>query len=115
MTSGDLAPLIARYRDAARRHGVAKTSRAANRAAVELAGIHRELRAHGSAALEQIMPLLQDQDASVRGWAAAHALQFAPQQAAAVLEELAAGPFGPIRASASMTLREWRAGRLQFP
>jgi hypothetical protein len=58
---------------------------------VELAGIYRELREHGSAALEQMLPLLQDQDASVRGWAAAHALQFAPQQATAVLEELAAG------------------------
>jgi hypothetical protein len=115
MTSADLAPLIERYRNAARRHRLAKTARAANKAAVELAGIYRELREHGSAALEQILPLLQDHDASVRGWAAAHALQFAPQQATAVLEELAAGPFGPLRASASMTLREWRAGRLQFP
>ena len=107
--------LVARYREAAIRHRLANTSREANKAAAEIAGIYRELRQRGSTALERLLPLLQDQDASVRGWAAAHALQFAPQQAIAVLEELAAGPFGPLRASASMTLREWRAGRLQFP
>ena len=115
MRSGDLDSLVARYKDAAKRHGLAKTSRAANKAAEEVASIHRELRQRGLAALERLLPLLQDQDVSVRGWAAAHALQFAPQQATAVLEELAAGPASPIRVDALMTLREWRAGRLQFP
>lgn len=115
MTSGTVDSLIARYHDAARRHGRAKTSRAANKAAEELAAIYRELRHLGSDATERLLSLARDEDPSVRCWAAAHALEFAPADAEVVLEELAAGPAGPIRANACMILREWRAGRMHFP
>lgn len=115
MTSVTIDSLVTGYQDAARRHGRAKTARAANKAAEELATVYRELRQRGSDALERLLPLLHDEDASVRCWAAAHALEFAPEQAAVVLEDLASGPTGAIRVSASMTLREWRAGRLRFP
>jgi hypothetical protein len=47
--------------------------------------------------------------------AAAYGLEFAPQAAEPVLEALSRGPFGPTRATASITLDEWRKGRLKFP
>jgi len=114
MTSETLESLIEKYRDAARRHGSGKTVRTVNKAADEIATIHRELRERGSAALARLLPLLKDDDSSVRTWAAAHALTFAPTEAATVLKDLATAP-GLIGISAEMTLREWRAGRLRFP
>lgn len=115
MTASTVESLITHYHDAARRHGRAKSARAANKAAGELAAIYRELRQRGSDATGRLLVLLRDADPSVRCWVAAHALEFAPEQAVTTLEELAGGPLGPIRASASLTLREWRAGRLRFP
>jgi len=105
--------LVAEYQSAAARHGSAKSARAANSAAEKIASIYRDLRQRGERA--QLLPLLTDENPSVRSWAAAHALEFAPKQAVPVLGALANGPLGSLRASASMTLREWRAGRLTFP
>lgn len=110
----NLESLIERYRNAAKRHGSGKTVRTVNKAADEIASIHSELRGRGSAALERLLPLLKDEDSSVRCWAGAHALMFAPKEGVAVLEDLAASP-GLIGFAAKMTLKEWRAGRLRFP
>jgi hypothetical protein len=113
MSAASTESLIAEYRQYAARHGSAKTSRIANAAAEKLAAIYRELRERGER--PSLMPLLGDTDLSVRSWAAAHALEFSPDEGVAVLEALAAAAPGPLRANASMTLREWRAGRLTFP
>lgn len=113
MTSPSTDSMVAEYRDAAVRHGSAKTARAANAAAEKIAALYREFRQQGEQAA--LLPLLTDPRSSVRSWAAAHALEFAPEQAVPVLEALASGPPGAQRANASMTLREWRAGRLKFP
>jgi hypothetical protein len=110
-----LEELIAQYHDAARQHGSAKNSKTANKAARQLAVTYRQIRELGSVACEGLLAFLVDDDSSVRSWAAAHALEFAPEKGEATLEALASGPPGPIRANATMTLREWRAGRLHFP
>ena len=60
------------------------------------------------------MPLLESDNPNVRGWAAAHALEFAPEKAVSVLEASLADP-APHGFNAKMTLIEWRAGRLRFP
>jgi HEAT repeat protein len=113
MSEESTESLLHQYEQAAVRHGNASTARAANIAGQKLASIYRELRERDARAM--LLPLLNSPEASVRCWAAAHALEFDSDEAVAVLESLANGPPGPARANASMTLREWKAGRLTFP
>jgi hypothetical protein len=113
MSTASTESLVSEYRALASQHGSAKTSRAANVAAEKLATIYRELRERGEQSA--LAPLLRDGDPSVRCWSAAHALEFSADEGVAALESLAAGTPGPLRTSAAMTLREWRAGRLRFP
>ncbi|WP_428265655.1 HEAT repeat domain-containing protein [Haliangium sp.] len=113
MNEVDAQSLIEQYKEAAMRHGNAKSARAANAAAEKLATIYRALREQDMRAM--LLPLLESPDPSVQSWAASHALEFEPDAALPVLERLAGGPPGAVRADASMTLEEWRAGRLAFP
>lgn len=108
--------LVSKYAAAAARHGRAThegNSDLANRSYDELANIYRLLREQGER--ERLLALLADADPAVRGWAASHALEFAPQRAVAVLTELASGPPSPERLDAQTTLKEWRKGTLKFP
>lgn len=86
-----------------------------NQAARRLAAIYRELRELGPASLAEFSRLAKHDHEAVRLWVASYGLEFAPAVAEPVLEALSADAPGPIRASASMTLREWRSGRLRFP
>jgi hypothetical protein len=107
--------LVAYYREAARAHARATldgNSLAAYENAAVIAAVHRELRQrHRQSAL---LALLDDPERGVRGWAGAHALEFAPEQAEAALSALAESS-DLIAFDAEMTLQEWRAGRLRFP
>ena len=75
----------------------------------------RELRRRGEAEHTAFRELLNNPNLDVRGWAAAHALELAPDQAEPTLEEIASGPESLEEFSARMVLQEWRGGRLQFP
>lgn len=86
-----------------------------NHAARRLAAIFRDLRDLGPASLAELSRLVEHDHEAVRLWAASYVLEFAPTVAEPVLEALSAGAPGPVRASASMTLREWRSGRLKVP
>ena len=83
-----------------------------NQAADTVAAVYRELRHR--AGREAILPLLLSDNPSVRGWAGAHALEFAPEQGCAILQSLAKER-GRIGFSAQMTLKVWREGKLRFP
>ena len=105
------------YTRAAFGHGSATRNgdhEAANRHHDAITAIYRELRVRGGRAQSALVPLMQHGDECVRSWSAAHALEFAPEQAEPVLTELAAGQ-GFAAFNAKMTLREWRKGRLSFP
>lgn len=56
--------------------------------------------------------LLTDEDPSVATWAALFLLPLDEQSASAVLERIAASGVPLIAFNAQMTLREWKAGRL---
>lgn len=115
-TSG-ISQLINSYREAAVRHGDAIARgdhQSANRAANRIAAIYSELRRRGLEAQRQLIPLLDAPEPRVRGWAAAHSLEFAPSEGEAVLIRLVSQS-GLLGLSAEMTLKEWRAGRLRFP
>jgi hypothetical protein len=67
---------VSAYADAASAHGRATAAGESNCANDRLAAIYRELRHEGQR--ERLLPLLEHADAAVRVWAAAHALEFAP-------------------------------------
>ena len=48
----------------------------------------------------------------VRAWAAFNLIPLNPKLASKVLSQLAKGPPGEVRLDAEMTLKEWKAGRL---
>lgn len=87
----------------------------ANRAAQELASIYRRIRDLGPEAVARFVGLTNHANESVRLWAATYGLEIASEACEPVLEALSEGPPGPVRLSASMSLREWRGGRLRFP
>lgn len=114
----DLDSLLAEYADAAvtqRRASREGKHKVANPAYERLSAVVRELRARGPDGPDALLRLLSDPRIEVRGWAAAHALEFAPERASAVLEEIAAGPSSLEEFSAKMVLQQWRAGSLRAP
>jgi hypothetical protein len=107
---------IETYAAAAATHGratAAGDSSSANKAHGVIAEVYRELRKDG--AREELLPLLQHPDASVRAWAATHALDFAPTEGEPALQQLAAQESGFIGFNAQQALNVWREGKLSFP
>lgn len=83
---------------------------AGNRFVDKLQSLGQQMRStpDGQACL---LDMLSDEDPYVRCWAAKDCLFFAPERAIPVLESLAQ-PGGMLSLSASVTLDEWRIGRL---
>jgi len=114
----DIQTLVQAYRECAAAHGRASFGgdyKTANWNADLIAEIYRELRRRGVEAQAFILPLLNDDDPSVRVWTATHALDFAPDKGEPVLMELSKIGKGACRLDAEMTLIEWKNGRLKFP
>lgn len=115
--SESLDSIVQRYADAAAAHGKASDLgdfKTGNQQHDIIAASYRELRRRGRDSQLALLPLLKHTDAHVRGWAAAHALEFAPAEGEATLKELCASG-GMTGFNAEMTLEEWRKGGLEFP
>lgn len=113
----DLAELLRLYERAAIAHGLASevgNYEAANMEYETLAAVYRELRTRGSETQNAVLGLLNHDDEYVRAWAAAHALEFAPERGEPVLTEISRTT-GVRALDARMTLKEWRKGNLKFP
>jgi hypothetical protein len=109
--------LVRLYREAASVHGQAnrlRDFRAGNPAADTVAAIYREIRSRGLEHQRMLLPLLLSTDDGVRGWAAAHALEFEPRQGEAILLDIAKLE-GLEGFDARTTLKVWREGTLRFP
>jgi hypothetical protein len=117
LQQGDLDALLKEYADAALVHRTASREgkhKIANRAYHRISTVMRELRERGPHALSALLRLLEDERIEVRGWAAAHALEFAPDRAVHVLECIASGPASLEELSAKMVLQQWRhAGSIE--
>jgi hypothetical protein len=114
--TGQPDPRVSAYAGAAAAHGRATVegdSKRANDAHDRLAAVYRELRDEGQRG--RLLPLLSHADVAVRVWAAAHALEFAPDQGERVLEQIAATEQGILGFDAKQTLNVWRQGDLSFP
>ena len=72
------------------------------------------LRLKEAGRLEELLELLNHENPYVRLWAASYTLQIAPAKAERTLEELSCIRGVPAGFSASITLKEWRAGRLNL-
>ena len=108
----DACTPIQRYRNAAKRHGEATDAgdyRAANDAHDQLAEALEELNTIPRG-LDALDALLDDQDTSVRCWAAAHLLPTGSKRAIDALEGLANGT-GIIAFDAKQVLKQWRQER----
>ncbi len=117
ISKGTTEALVAMYRAAAVAYGcaqVAANHREANRQYDCIAAIYRELRRRGPDAQKMLTPLLTDEEAEVACWAAAHALEFAPDLGVTVLRALAPQR-GFVGLDAMMVLEQWEAGALKFP
>jgi len=109
--------LVSAYAEAAAIHGRASGEgdhRLANEQHDVVTDVYRELRVRGHEAQRALLALLDHPDRSVRSWAGAHALEFAPDDGERTLTELAAGS-DLVGFNAEMTLESWRQGTLQFP
>lgn len=119
LSKASVSELIAVYREAALTHRTGSRTggyKKANAAYKTLADVSRELRLRGADAEREFLELLKDPQIGVRGWAAYNALEFAPEQACEVLEEIASGPSSLEEMSAELVLEQWRAGTLKvFP
>jgi predicted RNA-binding Zn ribbon-like protein len=111
MRSATDEELIERFAQLAIIHRELRTAKEANKAFRESIVVLRELTRRGAVAVEKFLLLLEASNPAVRLSAAGNALFIAPERAESVLEELT-GETKFIGISATMTLREWRAGRL---
>ena len=91
----DTASLLRRYTTAAVEYGRATKAgdnKTVNREYAKIRAVHQALRGRGPDGLKSLLILLNHQDPSVRGWAAAHTLELAPSLAEAKLEALRPPP-----------------------
>lgn len=72
------------------------------------------LRDHGAEGERALLRLLEDEEAGVRGWAAAHALKLDEARSIRILEDVAKDP-RLVGIEALAVLEGWRAGRLENP
>jgi len=105
--------LLKKYREAAIGHG-SPNPREANAWHDRLHAYYKVLR-ESEEGRQGIASLMDDQDPHVRGWAAAHSLQYYTEQARIVLQTLCTEEVPwQVAFSAEMTLKEYDKGRLTF-
>ena len=115
LAGADVPTLVARYREAAVMHITASAENdpvTANRHYDTISSIYQELRSRGIEAQRALLPHLDDIHPAVRVWVSVHALEFAPEQGADLLERLQKRPTGIERLFAKYKLQEWREGTL---
>ena len=104
--------LVKRFEQLAIIHRALETPKKANKAFDEQVEIWGELKSRGKTAIDLFLGLLESPDAAVRLNSAGLALFVAPEQAEPVLEQLTTAP-KLLGFSASMTLKQWQAGKLK--
>ncbi len=115
--SKSISELVTKYRQNALEHGAATAigdHKRTNECHDLLMAAVRGLREQGVQGSEALLPLLDDQDQSVRCWAATHCLKVAEGRARRTLVDLASEP-GIVAFTAEMVLSEWDKGTLDIP
>lgn len=116
LRDASLEQLTRNYILAARSHRAANSDgdiRSSNIHAENIGQICKALIERGATGQQVIVDLLRHPDVSVRGWAACHAVNLAPQEARQVLQALK-GSSGFWGVNAEMVLRRWREGAVRL-
>jgi len=108
-----LNEVLTEYRQAAEGTDDLADAKTQNQAAHRIHACYKTLR-ETNEGREAIIALMSDANPHVRTWAAAHSLQWKPEQAKKVLEALRDENTFPYSFDAEMTLEEYRKGRLSF-
>jgi hypothetical protein len=112
-----LEKLIAKYVEAAKRHGEATDcgdNKTANKQYKVIEKCYSELMAHGEVGIRELIPLLDDPNNFVRLWAASHLLHVEPTRAKQILANLSGIKGSLVGFNADMVLKEWEKGDLKF-
>jgi hypothetical protein len=108
-----LDEVVRKYRIAAECAGDLSNPGEQNKWAGHLHTCYKQLR-DSDTGRQAIIQLMEDVNLSVRGWAAAHCLQWVPDRARAVLEDIRRQNVFPFSFDAEMVLNEYDNGRLTF-
>jgi hypothetical protein len=111
----DVKSLIEEYVHAAILYGQALSaadSKKANKQHSRVTKVSQKLMSVGADAQRALLELLEHPEVSVRCWAAAHALNFAPERGEPVLSKIAADGPMPLSMTAETLLLGWRSGTL---
>ena len=111
--SAGIEELLSKYRRAACATAQISDTKTQNDAADLVHECYKKLKDQ-SRGREGIAKLMFDPNPYVRGYAAAHALQWAPEQARPVLEALRNEDVFPYSLNAEIVLDEFDMGRLTF-
>ncbi len=106
--------LIQKYKKAAELHGEGTLEGNSNKTSSAhdiLIAVYSELKNNDS--VKDLRVLIKDPNSSVRTWSAMHLLPFFEDESINVLDEVSKEK-SLVGFSASMTLKEWRAGKLKF-
>lgn len=112
-----LSEIVARYKLHAENHGKATLdgdSELANLSYDEIVKCLQQIRQFGIEGDIALLSLTEDENQSVRCWAASHSLRFDKHKAKKVLKRLSKER-GIIAFDAEMVLKEWKKGRLELP
>ena len=102
-------------RSAKRGHAMREgPAREANRQFDILVAIHQEIRARGLEAQRQLLSLLKDPEPATQCWVAIYALEFAPEEAEPVLEEIRRTQKNFMGSEARGALEKSREGTLRL-
>jgi len=107
--------LVSEYAEYASQHGIATESgdyKKGNKAHDKLIKIYRQIKEQGYLAHPMFKEMLYSSDPSVRSWSASHLLAISPEEAEAVLTDVGKTPYSLVAFSATITLEEWKNGRL---
>jgi len=113
----ELDTLIAVYKENASKHGQAIKEgdyQLANDSHDLLINALREIREYGEKGAIALASMIQDNDDSVKCWAATHSLNYDQDKAERTLSDLSEKS-GPIAFNAEMVLSEWKKGTLEIP
>lgn len=115
--TNEIAKFVDGYRSYAEKHGVATNEgdyKVANKSHDKLLKALKKIRSFGEEGSLALLSLTDDDNDSVRCWAATHSLTFNEEKAEKTLQDLTLKG-GPISFNAEMVLDEWRKGTLEIP
>jgi len=109
--------LVASFAETASEHGQFMAScdpKRANAKFDQMARLYGELRRRGGGAQRQLLALMKSDNPYIRLYAATYTLDFEPDQALPVLDEILRTEEGTLKFTARMTLEQWHKGEMRF-